>query len=240
MKKENTQVRNELIQVVNNETVTTSLIVAKSFNKRHDNVMKSIDDLVGEMGLLKIEDTPLFRKSTYTHEQNGQVYPVYYMNRDGFTLLAMGFTGKEALEWKLKYIKAFNDMEKRLHSLHTNPPIIDNRIEIAKLLVRAPKASVDAIKELYPEYFPIQTGKSLLERTSDANTSYQKWIEDYNITIDWIQDFPTNDIYNNYMRYCKENRHTGMGKKTFYTTLELDFGLRKKQYSDGRRYFVSA
>lgn len=38
------------------------------------------------------------------------------MNRDGFSLLCMGFTGKEALEWKLKYIEAFNKMEEKLKS----------------------------------------------------------------------------------------------------------------------------
>lgn len=39
---------------------------------------------------------------------------MYIMNRDGFSLLAMGFTGKKALEWKLKYINAFNEMERQL------------------------------------------------------------------------------------------------------------------------------
>ena len=49
-----------------------------------------------------------------TFENRGKQYPMYLMNRDGFTLLAMGFTGKAALEWKLKYIAAFNEMEKKL------------------------------------------------------------------------------------------------------------------------------
>lgn len=44
----------------------------------------------------------------------GREQRAYLMNRDGFTLLAMGFTGKAALEWKLKYIAAFNEMEKKL------------------------------------------------------------------------------------------------------------------------------
>ena len=54
----------------------------------------------------------LFIESTY--ENRGKQYPEYLMNRDGFTLLAMGFTGKKALEWKLKYIQAFNAMEEQL------------------------------------------------------------------------------------------------------------------------------
>ena len=52
----------------------------------------------------------MFRKTTYKDNSNRN-RPMYLMNRDGFSLLVMGFTGKEALEWKLKYIKAFNKME---------------------------------------------------------------------------------------------------------------------------------
>ena len=50
------------------------------------------------------------------HEYRGQRFPEYLMNRDGFTLLAMGFTGKDALQWKMKYIAAFNEMEQALNS----------------------------------------------------------------------------------------------------------------------------
>lgn len=93
----------------NNEIVCDSLQVAKKFRKRHNNVMRDI------RGLLKNEQTKqMFNLSSYTEKQNGQVYQMYTMNRDGFSLLAMGFTGEKALEWKLKYIQAFNDMEKLL------------------------------------------------------------------------------------------------------------------------------
>lgn len=81
--------------------------------------MRDIDELVE--GLPKIGDTPMFHKTTYTHPQNGQEYPMYLMNRDGFTLLAMGFTGKAALEWKLKYIDAFNRMEQEIKQKAAKP-----------------------------------------------------------------------------------------------------------------------
>lgn len=87
--------------------------LAESFGKRHDHVMRDIEALV--KSIPRNGDTPiLFYKTTYTHEQNGQSYPMYLMGRDGFSLLAMGFTGKAALEWKLKYIAAFNAMEQQL------------------------------------------------------------------------------------------------------------------------------
>ena len=98
-----------LVVIQNRQAVTTSLQVAKSFEKEHRNVLRDIE------GLLKNEQTQnYFHKGTYEHPQNKQEYPMYYMNRDGFTLLAMGFTGKKALDFKLKYIEAFNKMEQML------------------------------------------------------------------------------------------------------------------------------
>ncbi len=57
---------------------------------------------------------PMFVETIYVNEQNRQEYPMFIMNRDGFTLLAMGFTGKKAMRFKLDYIAAFNAMEKAL------------------------------------------------------------------------------------------------------------------------------
>jgi Rha family phage regulatory protein len=102
-----------ILSTRNGEPVASSRQIAESFGKEHRNVMRDIENLM-TAGVLKNEQTPMFYKTEYTHEQNGQTYPMYLMSRDGFTLLAMGFTGKAALEWKLKYIQAFNEMEKKL------------------------------------------------------------------------------------------------------------------------------
>lgn len=103
-----------ILSTQNGEPVASSRQIAESFEKRHDHVMRGIEDIL--RGLPKNGDTPMFYKTEYTHEQNGQTYPMYLMNRDGFSLLVMGFTGKAALEWKLKYIQAFNEMEKKLNA----------------------------------------------------------------------------------------------------------------------------
>lgn len=103
-----------ILSTQNGEPVVSSRQIAESFGKEHRNVMRDIENLMSE-GALKNEHTPLFYKTEYVHEQNGQTYPMYLMNRDGFTLLAMGFTGKAALEWKIKYIAAFNAMEQQLN-----------------------------------------------------------------------------------------------------------------------------
>ena len=105
-----------ILSTQNGEPVASSRDVAKRFGKRHDHVIRDIEELI--KGFPKNGDTPMFFKTEYTHPQNHQKYPMYLMNRDGFSMLAMGFTGKEAVQWKLKYIEAFNAMEKQLAQQH--------------------------------------------------------------------------------------------------------------------------
>lgn len=101
---------NELITVVDGKPVVTSKQVADHFGKIHRNVMRDIAaelKTAGEFGTLN------FEQSTYTSEQN-KTLPCYSMTRDGFSLLAMRFTGEQAQQWKIKYIEAFNAMEREL------------------------------------------------------------------------------------------------------------------------------
>ena len=87
----------------------TSLDVAETFGKRHDNVLKDIRELgcSDEFRLLNFEE------SAYFNVQNKK-QPMFCMTRDGFTLLAMGYTGELAMKFKEAYIKQFNAMEKIL------------------------------------------------------------------------------------------------------------------------------
>lgn len=229
--------KDKLLQVKENEVVTTSRIVAEIFNKDHKSVLRKIESLISQMEDGAILRSPLlFEKSEYINEQNKK-QPMYYINRDGFTLLAMSFTGKEALEWKLKYIEAFNRMEETIRS---GGLIQDNRLEIARMILEAPDSKVQSIRDLYPEYFSNTPQVGSLEYVSDLNTSYIRWKDDTGVDKDWIGILPTLEIYNNYLRYCNDNRLLSMGKKVFYKTLEIDFGLIKKQKANGYRYFLTA
>ena len=91
-----------ILSTQNGEPVASSRDVAKRFGKEHKNVMQAVANLVAENSAAK----SMFHPATF--ENRGKKYPMYLMNRDGFSLLAMGFTGKEAVQWKLKYIAAFN------------------------------------------------------------------------------------------------------------------------------------
>lgn len=102
---------------------TTSLDVARCFEKTHFHVLRDIEAL---------ECSDDFRKSNfgctyYKAENNRKKYKMYEMTRDGWTLLVMGFTGKKAIRWKEKYIAAFNRMERRLtrqpKAVHPDPPL---------------------------------------------------------------------------------------------------------------------
>lgn len=100
---------NELVIMHDQQAVTTSLKVAESFSKNHADVMRSIRNLTQQNCRVK----NMFAESTYVNRR-GQEQPMYYMNRDGFSLLVMGFTGEAALQFKLKYIEAFNKMDEMI------------------------------------------------------------------------------------------------------------------------------
>ena len=95
----------------------------------------------------------------------------------------------------------------------------------AKLILQAPENRVHIIRELFPEYFSGASPGGSLEYASDLNTSFMKWIEEYSINREWIGDFPTMDIYNNYVRYCIENRLASMDKSLFYKALQYNFNI---------------
>jgi anti-repressor protein len=93
--------------------VTTSLLVAQKFGKEHKHVLESVRNILttAENSAVRL----MFYETTYFNEQNKQ-QPMFIMNRDGFSLLVMGFTGKEALNFKLDFIEAFNKMEALIKS----------------------------------------------------------------------------------------------------------------------------
>ena len=99
---------NELVHLEHDEAVCNSLEVAEKFGKRHDLVLRDIDKLISDSSKWWSENktdssklrSEMFKETTYKNSR-GKIYRCFEMNRDGFSLLCMGFTGKEALDWKL-------------------------------------------------------------------------------------------------------------------------------------------
>ena len=125
-----------LVKSVNGVMVADSLQVADSFGKRHSHVLRAIENLITSLSAEEaavndeewmyekvIGSTQLkiglsekyFIPSTYK-DSTGRELSHYWLTRDGFSLLVMGFTGPAALHWKLLYIEAFNKMEQALRS----------------------------------------------------------------------------------------------------------------------------
>lgn len=167
-----------LVKIENNQIVTDSRSVAEHFEKRHDKLIHEINRMYGdycvEEGTPKMVETPMFFKTTYVHEQNGQTYPMYLMNRDGFSLLVMGFTGKKALDWKLKYINAFNAMEKQLIESRTDSYMIEDPVARAKKWIEEETERQElrkANKEMLPKaefYDTVASTESLLSMADTA------------------------------------------------------------------------
>ena len=89
--------------------IVTSLDVAKTFGKEHNKVLRDVRELECSEGF-RLSN---FGQSSYVNSQNKKM-PMYYMTKDGFTLLVMGYNGEKAMEFKEGYIRQFNEMEKLL------------------------------------------------------------------------------------------------------------------------------
>ncbi|UOO46907.1 Rha family transcriptional regulator [Enterococcus casseliflavus] len=147
-----------LVIMKDQQAVTTSLQVADNFGKRHSDVLESVKNLVTENSVAKY-----FSEGFY--ENRGKEYPLYYMNRDGFTLLAMSFTGKAALQFKLKYIEAFNQMEDHIKQQQQIP---DTPRGLALLALAANEEASKRIDEIDERLVDIEENK--LITTEDKGT----------------------------------------------------------------------
>ena len=103
------------------QITATSLQVAEHFGKRHPDVLRAIR---------KLEVSEEFSRCNFAprdyFDERGKVQPMYDITRDGFAMLAMGFTGKEAVRWKEAYISTFNAMEAKLRALFVTPLLSQN------------------------------------------------------------------------------------------------------------------
>lgn len=152
---------NELVIMHNKQAVTTSLRVAEVFGKDHKHVLETISNLAAEKSAAKF-----FAEATY--DNRGKQYPMYYMNRDGFTLLAMGFTGKKALQFKIKYIQAFNSMEATLKRLPVGK--LDPVAQADLAVTRANTAKANALYKIACKTTSETAKQALLAKAAESIT----------------------------------------------------------------------
>ncbi|EGO7909047.1 phage regulatory protein [Enterococcus faecalis] len=146
---------NNLVIMKDQQAVTSSLQVAETFGKEHRAVLKAIDDL--KEGLAQ-KYADLFCEDTYIHPQNKQAYRVVYMNRDGFTLAVLGFNNtQKVLEFKLKYIEAFNQMEKEIQQ----PKLPTSQRQLAMLALSANEETNERVDVIEKEVADLKDNQKI-------------------------------------------------------------------------------
>ena len=203
---------NEIVfRGANDQAVTSSLLIAEKFGKEHKNVMQSIRNLIGGTAE-NSAIAEMFSESTYLNEQNKE-QPMFLMNRDGFTLLAMGFTGKKAMQFKLEYIKAFNSMEAQIKSsqkpksqLEILQMSINHLVEQEHRLSSVERDVAETKKEIAEmKQERIENGKLLLETEVSDNkvpeismrNKIRRLVNQYSAATNTSQRDIWHDIYNN-------------------------------------------
>ena len=129
---------NKPIVITDQEHVyTTSLLVAEKFNKLHKNVLRDIENVIQkcpDKDFSRLNFEP--RNYQYQSGKNqDREAPMYNISKDGFTMLAMGFTGEKAFLWKIAFINAFNKMEAKLNELL----VTEHHSMLADLYARHPQ-----------------------------------------------------------------------------------------------------
>ncbi|MCM1731272.1 Rha family transcriptional regulator [Bacteroides uniformis] len=160
----------------NDQVLTNSLLVAEKFGKRHADVVRAIENSLtkgSESTNAKLRSS--FVLSNYI-DNKGEERPMYIMDRDGFSVIAMGFTGDKAMDFKVEFISAFNAMEKKLKELS------------------APQTYAEALRRLADEVEEKERTKALLEQKTEQLDeskewySIKRWAKEHNMnwrSINW-------------------------------------------------------
>lgn len=106
-----------LVDIADGHTFTTSLKIAEHFNKRHDDVLRAIRNVIKQCETP--EQLRNFAELYIDYKvKNGATRkrPIFHLTRDGFSFIANSFTGEKAFAWRWDFIAAFNFMEAQLHA----------------------------------------------------------------------------------------------------------------------------
>ena len=185
------------LRVFRSEATASSTLVAERFEKRHDNVLRDIENLKKEcpeeFWLLNFEERDYI-------DERGKTYPSYEMTRDGFSLLTMGFTGSKAVQWKTDFIKAFNAMEDELRryqaaGLRLDSPILVDALFDGQVSVFTAKQIQDFTPEEQQQILEVpkreiaRTIKNLkmLKTGGQAATASQTGNNEWYTPSEWIE-----------------------------------------------------
>lgn len=195
----------------NREPITDSITVAEVFDKNHKDVLRDIKNLNCSEKFRRRN----FALSSYKSLQNKEM-PKYLITQDGFTILVMGFTGSNAMQFKEMYINEFNRMKDEIANM--------NKPQLPQTYKEALIALVHKVEEN--------------ERLALENQQKQQLIEVQEPMVDSFKKFLDSD---GYMKMTDFSKALGMGRNTLYDILRSDkikvFGKDNKPYQRYMRYF---
>lgn len=210
---------------------TTSLDVANFFDKKHKNVLQSIANLECSAEFAELN----FQPSEYK-DPTGRMLPMVEMTRDGFTMLAFGFTGAPAVRWREAYIAAFNQMEAAvmtgnradLHQAMLDTPVIQNLISVmSDLMVKVGKlvAQGDLMPTVGQEK-PMYT----------FSTDHIRRFIDQRCAVDCNALFEKYVLYRQYEAWCGGNGEVPYDYNNFFKALyQTGIPVRKTERTDRSR-----
>lgn len=130
--------------LVSENLKTTSRVIAEKFGKEHQVVLRAIRDLIEKNEDWGVHNFAPFKNNDLTGESTSH----YEMTRDGYSMLVMGFTGKKAMEWKIKFLEAFNAMEERLKTtaVLSGPQLMAAALIEADSTMKAQATQIEAMR----------------------------------------------------------------------------------------------
>lgn len=156
----------DLVEIENGQPVTTSLKIAELFGKNHKEVLRDIRDRISP-NVSNDFTQRNFAPSSYA-DSTGRNLPMYYLTRDGFTMVAMGYTGPKAMQFKEAYINEFNKMEAMLQKTRPNADDLINQAATkitSKLFPQFVKTvSATLSKDIVEQIRSLPQGEQLLQQ----------------------------------------------------------------------------
>ena len=216
------------IKLINNgnEYRASSLEIAMNFKKEHAKVTRDIEKLISE--ITPKMATSYFIANIYKDSMN-RSQTEYLMTRDGFSLLVMGFTGKKALQWKLKYIDAFNKMEQALKEVRVESYTIEDPIARAQAWIREQQEKKEVELKL------IHTSK-ILDEVVNNNITFDAFNKELSKIINTISRHVGTDsgyIYGSFYSFI--NSKLGINLTTRQTHKKRK--LNEEYYARTGRYY---
>ena len=209
----------ELVTTKQDQTVTSSRIVAEYFEKQHKDVLKGIRKLLDDEPSLK----DCFYLDSYT-DNNNKERAMYYINEMGFSLLAMGFNGKKALKWKIDFYNAFCVLKaKRSFTLNSKLKELQqiNSFLVAennKKLLTTYKGDLYTVTSIAKEYG--LSARKLNQLLKDLNIQHKnegRWV--------------VNSMYEDMVEYVGFDYHSDAGDSSGYN-FTMKWNNKGKQFID--------